>query len=89
MALSEKKKISNKRWTDENYKQVKLSVPNREAELLDAYCVAKSTSKAGFIRAAIKEKMIREPVAGLTDSLTGDRQDLDTPCEDEATDVNK
>lgn len=73
MALSEKKKISNERWTSANYSQVKLSVPNAEAELLTAYCAAKNTSKAGFIRAAIKEKMIREPVAGLTDSLTAEK----------------
>lgn len=77
MALSEKKKISNERWTSANYSQVKLSVPNAEAELLTAYCAAKNTSKAGFIRAAIKEKMMREPIAGLTDSLTAEKPKID------------
>ncbi len=61
MALSEKKRISNDRWIKKNYKQVKLSMPNIEAELLDSYCSAHNLSKAGFIRDAIKEKMTREP----------------------------
>lgn len=60
MALSEKKRISNDRWIKENYRQVKLSMPNAEAELLDNYCSSHNISKAGFIREAIKEKMARE-----------------------------
>ena len=55
MALSEKKRISNDKWIKENYKQVKLSMPKSEAEELDAYYSAHNLSKAGFIRAAIKE----------------------------------
>ncbi len=60
MALSEKKRISNDKWIKENYRQVKLSMPKAEAEELDAYCSEHNLSKAGFIRAAIKEKMERE-----------------------------
>ncbi len=60
MALSAKKRISNDRWIKENYKQVKLSMPKAEAELLDSYCLSRNLSKAGFIRAAIKEKMDRD-----------------------------
>ncbi len=60
MALSAKKRISNDRWIKENYKQVKLSMPKAEAELLDSYCLSHNLSKAGFIRAAIKEKMERD-----------------------------
>lgn len=63
MALSEKKKISNKRWIDANYTQVKLSMPNAEAEALAAYCAARGLTKAGFIRQAIKEKMQRDSAA--------------------------
>lgn len=55
MALSDKKKITNKRWTDANYKQVKLSMPNAEAEVLDAYCREHNISRAGFIRALVRE----------------------------------
>lgn len=57
MALSEKKKLSNEKWTKENYTQVKLSMPNAEAEALDTYCKEKGLTKAGFIRRVIKEVM--------------------------------
>lgn len=63
MALSEKKKASNDKWIKENYRQVKLSMPKSEAEELSVYCSARNLSKAGFIRAAIKEKMERESMA--------------------------
>lgn len=60
MALSEKKRISNDRWIKENYKQVKLSMPNEEADILEEYCKKNGYTKAGFIREAIKEKMERD-----------------------------
>ena len=60
MALSEKKRISNDRWIKEHYTQVKLSMPNQEAETLDTYCKERDITKAGFIRQAIKEKMERD-----------------------------
>ena len=44
-----------------NYKQVKLSMPNAEVEALERYCEIKNLTKAGFIRQAIKDKMDREP----------------------------
>lgn len=59
MALTEAQKRANKKWIDANYKQVKLSMPNEEAEILDAYCKEKGHTKAGFIRQAIKDKMER------------------------------
>ena len=62
LALSEARKKANEKWTKENYKQVKLSMPNEEAEILEKYCDVKKCSKAGFIRQAIKEKMEREPI---------------------------
>ena len=60
MALSEKKRISNDKWIKENYRQVKLSMPKSEAELLNWYCTTYDLSKAGFIRKAIKEKMAKD-----------------------------
>jgi len=60
MALSEKKRKSNDRWIKENYSQVKLSMPNEEADALDTFCKANGYTKAGFIRQAIKEKMEHE-----------------------------
>lgn len=59
ITVSEAKKKANKKWTDANYKQVKLSMPNEEAEKLDQYCKEKGHTKAGFIRQAIKDKMER------------------------------
>lgn len=57
--VSDAKKKANKKWHDANYKQVKLSMPNEEAEILDNYCKEKGHTKAGFIRQAIKDKMAR------------------------------
>lgn len=49
-------KKANEKYIQNNYKQVKLSMPKAEAETLDEYCKAKNLTKAGFIRQAIKEK---------------------------------
>lgn len=57
--VSEAKKRANKKWHDANYTQVKLSMPNEEAEILDSYCKEKGHTKAGFIRQAIKDKIAR------------------------------
>lgn len=55
MALSQKKKDYDAKYFKENYKQVKLSMPNAEAEALEEYCATNNLSKAGFIRQLIKE----------------------------------
>lgn len=60
MALSEAQRKANDKYIANNYKQVKLSMPKAEAEELEAYCVARKISKAGFIRQAIKDKMERD-----------------------------
>lgn len=59
LALTEAQKKANDKYIKNNYKQVKLSMPNAEA--LETYCKEKNCTKAGFIRQAIKEKMEREP----------------------------
>ena len=61
VALSEAQRKANDKYIQNNYKQVKLSMPNAEAEALEEYCTRKEYTKAGFIRQAIKEKMEREP----------------------------
>jgi len=60
MSTSDAQKKANKKYFDNNYKQVKLSMPNKEAEILENFCKEKQCSKAGFIREAIKEKIERE-----------------------------
>ena len=59
VALTDARKKANEKWTKGNYKQVKLSMPNEEAEALEQYCKEKGHTKAGFIRQAIKDKMER------------------------------
>lgn len=57
MAVSEAQKKASKKYFDNNYKQVKLSMPIKEAKALEAYCKEHKCSKAGFIRTLIKEKL--------------------------------
>ena len=57
MALSEKKRISNDRYKAAHYTQVKISVPNEEAQVLEDHIKAYGYTKAGFIRQAIKDKI--------------------------------
>ena len=61
MAVSAAKKAANKRWTAKNYSQVKLSMPNKEAEALTNYCDFKGYKKAGFIRQLIKDAIAADP----------------------------
>ena len=60
MAVSEAQKKASKKYFNNNYKQVKLSMPIKEAEILEEYCKKHNYSKAGFIREAIQEKIARE-----------------------------
>lgn len=60
MALSEAQRRANDKYIKEHYRQVKLSMPNEEADLLEEYCKTCKYSKAGFIRQAIKEKIARD-----------------------------
>ena len=57
MAVSEAQKRASKKYFDNNYRQVKLSMPIKEAETLDIYCKEHKCSKDGFIRALIREKL--------------------------------
>lgn len=60
MALSDAQRKANDKYIKEHYKQVKLSMPNEEAEALEEHCAAYGYTKAGFIRQAIREKMQRD-----------------------------
>ena len=60
MATSKAQKDAHKRWISKNYTQVKLSMSNKEAEDLAAYCAAKNISKAGFIRELIKNAIAND-----------------------------
>lgn len=60
MSISDAQKKASKKYFDNNYKQVKLSMPIKEAEVLENYCKKNNCSRAGFIRDAIKEKIERD-----------------------------
>lgn len=52
---SDAQKRANAKYFKENYSQVKLSMPNDEAEALRAYCADHGLTVAGFIRQLIRE----------------------------------
>ena len=60
MALSDAQRKANEKYIKEHYRQVKLSMPNEEANALENHCKAFSYTKAGFIRQAIREKIDRD-----------------------------
>lgn len=60
MSLSEAQRRAHEKYFKENYKQVKLSMPNEEADALEKHCSTYGYTKAGFIRQAIQEKMGRD-----------------------------
>lgn len=63
MALSDAQRKANDKYIKEHYRQVKLSMPNEEADALENHCTAHGYTKAGFIRQAIREKMDRDNTA--------------------------
>lgn len=63
MALSEAQRRANDKYIKEHYRQVKLSMPNEEADALEEHCKEFNYSKAGFIRQAIREKIDRDRLA--------------------------
>lgn len=75
MALSEAQRRANDKYIKEHYRQVKLSMPNEEADALDEHCKRFNVSKAGFIRQAIREKMNRDN--NLSEILADSKGKLD------------
>ena len=56
VALSEAQRKANDKYIQNNYKQVKLSMPNAEAETLDQYCKDKQLTKADLLDKQLKKK---------------------------------
>lgn len=63
MPISDAQRRAHEKYFKENYRQVKLSMPNEEADELEKYCSSNGYTKAGFIRQAIREKMERDTPA--------------------------
>ena len=60
MALTDAQRRANDKYIKEHYRQVKLAMPNDEADALERHCAARGCPKAGFIRQAITEKIARD-----------------------------
>ena len=60
IAVSEAQKRAVKKWEAKNCKQIRLVLPNEQAELLEQFCKKTHQTKNGFIKAAISEKIERE-----------------------------
>lgn len=58
--VSEAKKRANKKWESNNCKQLRLVLPNEQAERLENFCKNTGQSKNGFIKLAIDEKLDRD-----------------------------
>ncbi len=63
MPISEAQRRAHEKYFKDNYRQVKLSMPNEEAEVLEKHCAAHGYTKAGFIRQAIREAIERDNAA--------------------------
>ena len=63
MPISDAQRRAHDKYFKENYRQVKLSMPNEEADALEKHCTAYGYTKAGFIRKAIQEKIERDAPA--------------------------
>ncbi len=55
MPLSESRRKANDKYFRENWQQIKLSMPNSEADALRQYCKDHGLTVAGFIRQLIKD----------------------------------
>lgn len=56
LALTEARKKANEKYIQNNYKQVKLSMPNAEAEELEIYCKKKGMYKSGLYKTGYKRE---------------------------------
>ena len=59
MAISDAQRRAHDKYFSKAYTQIKLSMPNEEADALRAYCSEHGLTVAGFIRG-----LIRDAVAG-------------------------
>lgn len=66
MAITESQRRAHDKYFSKAYKQVKLAMPNDEADALEKFCSEHGYTKAGFIRRAISETMARETTVGET-----------------------
>ncbi len=57
MSITDAQRAAHEKYFKKAYSQIKLSMPNDEAEALEKFCNEHGYSKAGLIRRAIREEM--------------------------------
>lgn len=81
MPVSDSKREANKRYFAKSWTQIKLSMPNNEAEALRAYCADRGIAVAGFIRKLIrnainvnsnKDELSTEESKNANNKITGE-----------------
>ena len=71
MSVSEAQRKANKKYFDKAWSQVKLSMPNDEADALRQYCSAHGLTVAGFIRGLIRDAIAADPVQASPAAAAG------------------
>lgn len=57
--ITDARKRANKKWKDNNYAQLNISIPKETAEKITEICSLYNYTKAGFVKEAIQEKIER------------------------------
>ena len=60
MGSTDAQKRAVKKYRNSKYARITIDMSKKEKETIDFYCKSHNISKAGFIRAAVWEKMERE-----------------------------
>lgn len=55
MAITDAQRRAHDKYFSKAYSQIKLSMPNEEADALRAFCSARGLTVAGFIRGLIRD----------------------------------
>lgn len=76
MAITDAQRRAHEKYFSKAYSQIKLSMPNEEADALRAYCAEHGLTVAGFIRG-----LIRDAIGGTRGGLQPDGVGRGEPAE--------
>lgn len=65
MAITDAQRRAHDKYFSKAYTQIKLSMPNEEADALRAYCAEHGLTVAGFIRGLIREAIAAPTRGGI------------------------
>lgn len=89
MALTEKKKKSNKRSQDKNNKRFGIIMKKSEGETLEKYLKDNSYTVNGFIVQAVKEKIERDSGKSFDEFLKEQQQEQEPEAPEEPKDTKE